>query len=446
MLDRIGDDLLDISKRVLELTPLRNKTIKIAITGLSRSGKSVFITSLIDCLINSKNILNKKSSFQVTLQAPKLSMKRFDYYHFSKQIKQEHIWCDSTSSISLALLKVRVKGSIPFLGDEDFYIELIDYPGEWLLDLTLFSHTFTSWSNQTIQWLQKIDDSKAKEYLAFIETINTKDTSIALETSLHVKYVELIKHLKKLHYSFLTPGRFLVPADMKDDPILLFAPIFKTNSTLYKNYEKRFKTYVNDIVKGIHLDYFRGFDRQIMLVDVIAALQNGYTCYEDMSYALKSMLSVYSHAKGNFISRVINPSIENVVFVGTKADLVPSSSHNNYLSLLKDMTLPLKDKLESIDIKTSSHIVASVKCTQTIMSEKNGIKLPSLRGIDRKSGKIVEVYPGAMPSSFPPASNWDKSLYMYEEFNPPKKEYGADEPFENIHIDKLILEIIGDML
>lgn len=445
MFDRVGDDLLGISQRVLELTPLKNKTIKIAITGLSRSGKSVFITSLIDQLLHSKEFQANKS-FQAKLQAPKLSMKRFDYYHFAKQIKQEHKWCQGTDSISLALLKVKTKGSIPFLGDEDFYIEIIDYPGEWLLDLTLLSHTFSSWSNQTLKWLEAIDDNKAKAYLSLIKSIDTNDTSIALETSLHVEYVELIEHLKKIHYSFITPGRFLVPADMKDDPMLLFAPIPKSTSALYATYEKRFKTYVKDVVKGIHLDYFRGFDRQVLLIDVIGALQNGYTCYKDMSNALNSMLNIYTHAKGNLLSRIINPTIESVAFVGTKADLVPSSFHNNYLSLLKDMTLNLKDKLENIDIKTSSHIVASVKCTQTIMNEKDGIKLPSLRGIDKKSGKIVEVYPGAMPSSFPTLENWDKSLYMYEEFCPPKQEYDADEPFEHIHMDKLILEILGDKL
>lgn len=448
MLERIGDDLLDISKRVLELASLKTKTIKIAITGLSRSGKSVFITSFIDQIINNKNIFNAQNyskKFSAKLQAPKLSMKRFDYYHFAKQIKKEHIWCDGTDSISLALLKIKIEGKIPFLDDEDFYIEIVDYPGEWLLDLTLLSHTFNSWSKQSIQWLEKIDDEKTKAYLNTIKNLDTNHTSQALEVSLHGMYVELIEHLKDLHYSFLTPGRFLVPGDMKDDPMLLFAPIPKSSSTLHQNYAKRFKTYVHDVVRGIHLDYFRGFDRQIILIDVIEALQNGYTCYDDMLKALNSMLGIYSHAKGNLLSRLISPSIQNVALVATKADLVPSASHNNYLSLLHDMTYKLREKLESLDVNTHSHIIASVKSTQNIISKKAGQKLPSLRGVD-KTAKVVEVYPGIMPQTFPKQEDWDNSLYMYEEFLPPQKEYLPNEPFEHIHMDKLIRKIIGDML
>lgn len=443
MLDRFGDDLVDITKRFLELTPLKDKKIKIAITGLSRSGKSVFITSFIDQLLNAQDLfLHVKSSkkYKTTLQAPKISMKRFDYYHFSKQIKKEHIWCDSTNGVSKALLKIKSKGTLPILSDDGFYIEIIDYPGEWILDLTMLLHTYNSWSNEVISWLNEIDDEKAKLYLSKIESLSTNETSNALETSLHAEYAKLLKHLKKKHYSFLTPGRFLVPADLKDDPILLFAPLKKSNSKLYKAFKKRYEIYVKEVVKKLHLDYFRGFDRQIVLIDVIKALQNGDECYADMQRALKSMLDIYTHAQGNLLSQIFNPTIQNVAFVATKADLVPSLMHNNYLSLLNEMSEDIRIKLQELNIKISSHIVAAVKCTQNIMSQKDGQKIPTLRGIDAKSGKMVEVYPGKMPSSFP--TNWNQNSYMYEEFLPPRKEYNSNEAFANLHVDKVIWEMI----
>lgn len=443
MLERFGDDLVDVSKRILELTPIKDKKIKIAITGLSRSGKSVFITSFIDQLLNSHELfLHVKSSkkYNSALQAPKISMKRFDYYHFSKQIKKEHIWCDSTDSVSKALLKINSRSSLPFFGNDGFHVEIIDYPGEWILDLGMLLHTYTSWSNDVISWLREIDDKRVKDYLDKIDNLSTNETSDTLETSLHVEYVELLKHLRERNYSFLTPGRFLVPADLKDDPILLFAPLEKSNSKLYKSFKKRYESYVNDVVKKLHLDYFRGFDRQIVLIDVIKALQKGDECYKDMKKSLKSMLDIYTHAQGNLLSQIFNPTIQNVAFVATKADLVPSLMHDNYLSLLKEMSEDIRIRLQELNVKTSSHIVSSVKCTQSVMSQKDGQNIPTLRGIDAKSGKMVEVYPGKMPPNFP--KNWNKNDYMYEDFLPPQKEYRADEAFDNLHVDKVIYEMI----
>lgn len=448
MFSRFGDDLFDISKRVLELTPLKNKTVKIAITGLSRAGKSVFITSFIDQLLNNKNIflhVKNPKTFRAKLQAPNISMKRFDYYHYEKTIKKEHKWCDGTDSITSALIKIQTKGRIPLIGDEDFYIEIVDYPGEWILDLVLLNHTYSSWSKMCIQWLKSIDDEKVSLYLQKLQNLSTDETSEALEMSLHAMYVELIGYLKQKNYSFITPGRFLVPGDMKDDPILVFAPLLKGNSKIFKIFENRYKTYVKDIVRGIHLDYFRGFDRQIILFDIIKALQNGYECYEDMKRALDSIFGIYSHAKSNFISQILNPTIQSVAFVATKADLVPSTMHEDYLSLLKEISENMRHKLEEIDVKTYMHVTASIKCTQTVMGQKDGVKIACLRGIDN-SQKVVEVYTGKMPSSFPSEKEWDSSLYMYEEFLPPKKEYKTNEPFEHIHLDRLIWDTIGDML
>lgn len=446
MLSEIGDDLIGISKRVLELTPLKNRTIKIAISGLSRSGKSVFITSFIDQLLNNKNLFLHKNSktFKAKLTAPNLFMKRFDYYHYEKMIKVEHQWCDGTDSISSALLKFQTKGKIPFIGDEEFYVKIVDYPGEWLLDLNLISHTYSSWSKSVLDWLKNIDDKKVKEYLKKIDNLSTNDTSLKLETSLHVEYVELVKHLKSMHYSYITPGRFLVSGDLKDDPILIFAPINKSNSKLHEVFKARFDKYVKEIVKKIHLDYFKGFDRQIVLIDVIEALQNGYDCYMDMKLALQTMFCIYSHAQGNFLSRIINPSIEKVAFVATKADLVPSSFHQNYLSLLKQISEDLKRGLEDIDVQTFLHIVSSVKCTKTIIRQKDGLQIECLQGLDKENGKMVEVYPGYMPAHFPKKDS--KISFMYEDFLPPKKDYKDKESFGHINLDRLIWDILGDML
>lgn len=89
----------------------------------------------------------------------------------------------------------------------------------------------------------------------------------------------MIRILKDKHYSNLTPGRFLMPSDLAGDPILLFAPIYESGSPLHKIFKKRYKTYLKEIVRDIQLKHFKGFDRQIVLIDIVEALQNGFKHY-----------------------------------------------------------------------------------------------------------------------------------------------------------------------
>jgi len=144
--------------------PIRTK--KIAITGLSRSGKTIFITSLIDQLLYQKKIelvTSKHNTFKVTLMPPKPSVKRFDYYTFSKEIKVNHNWPDSTDSITSITLEFESKSSFPMQGNSKVRIELIDYPGEWILDLALLQMSFDEWSKKGIGWLKSVDEELAKE-------------------------------------------------------------------------------------------------------------------------------------------------------------------------------------------------------------------------------------------------------------------------------------------
>lgn len=444
------DETLEVTKdSTQEMFHLPIKTKKIAITGLSRSGKTVFITSLIDQLLHQHKITKitkKYKTFKATLKPPKPTMKRFDYYHFSKNIKSNYTWPKGTDDITSTLLEFESKGNFSFLGNSKFRLELIDYPGEWILDIALLGTSYEEWSNNTIEWMKNLDEPLAKEYLDLLKDLDDTSEPYKYEIKLHLKYASMLRYLKDNHYSNLTPGRFLMPSDLKDDPILLFAPIPKSNSTLYQAFQTRYQSYLKDIVTKIQLEHFRGFDKQIVLIDVIEALQNGYKCYKDMKTGLENMLSIYSHKNKNFISQLFQPSINNVTFVATKADLVASSQHNNYLALLNEMVEEIRKDLDIKHIQTNSQVIASIQCTQTVMCKHNGKTLSCVRGIDANTQKTVEIYPGEMPFSFPSIEHWDTEAYAFEQFLPPQKKYKENEPFDHIHMDKLIELVLGDLL
>lgn len=429
---------------------LKSSTIKIAITGLSRTGKTVFISSLIDQLLQQNKLLGVTSSnpaFKVTLKAPIQSAKRFDYYTLIDQLKNEHRWPEGTDEISHTLLEFESKSHFAFLSNSTFTIELIDYPGEWLLDLTLLKMDFQEWSEQSIAWLKGLSDPLAKEYMQTVDSLHENIQGADVEHKLHTQYRELLLHLKKSHYSQLTPGRFIMPSDLANDPILHFAPLgTNASKVLTEAFQKRYERYVKEVVKEIHLEYFKGFERQVVLIDVIEALQNGYECYRDMQAGIESMLDLYDHKNKNFFLQWFTPSIKKVLFVATKADQVAASQHANFSLLLEDMIEEIRHDMDISHIQTDTQIVASLKSTITIEKNYEGMRLSFIRGILQEDMQMHDLYPGEMPPKFPSKEEWNKENYGYKSFMPPQKPYRESESLEHINMDKLINKLLGDLL
>lgn len=436
----LGDYLPNLS--------LPSSNIKIAITGLRRAGKTVFITSLVDQLLYKSKLVSvtsKKKPFKASIKFPNSKTKRFDYYTYIDLLKNKHTWPKGTDEISNIVLEFEGQRSFKWMGKNKFSIELIDYPGEWLLDLTLLEMSFEQWSEKTINWLTQIDDPLVLHYLQTINDLDTvEDKEIWVKA--HEEYKELLYHLKKNHYSQLTPGRFTMPSDLAKDPILHFAPIKATNEKLHKFFKSNYALYVKNVVKDIQLENFKGFDRQVVLVDVIEALQNGYTCYKDMKLGLQSMFHFYDHKNKNLISQWFSPSIKKVLFVATKADQVSASQHANFSLLLDDMILNLKNDMDIDYINTDTQLVASLKSTETIRREYEGTIRSFIRGVLSENGEKVDLDPGEVPSEFPSKGEWNTEEYLYKNFEPPHNSYRDNEPLEHINMDKVVTKLIGDLL
>ena len=437
----------EISDQVTSI--FSDSTIKIAITGLSRSGKTVFITSLIDQLLYQNRLLSVTSShstFKMQIKPPLHNARRFDYYTFIEKLKHKQEWPSGTDAISHTLLEFESKSRFSFVGNKRFTIELIDYPGEWLLDLTLLKLSFEEWSLQSLAWLKEIDEPLATKYLKSVNSLSGESRGKVYEEQLHEEYKALVIQLKKENYSQITPGRFIMPSDLANDPLLVFAPINGASPSLVKVFKKRYERYVEEVVKGIHLEHFKGFERQVVLIDVIESLQNGYKCHKDMKSGMKSMLELYDHNNKNFLAQWFSPSIKKVLFVATKADQVAASQHANFKELLEDMVEELRREMDISHIETTTQIVSSLKSTVTIEKKYDGRQLSFVRGLLEEDGELHDLYPGEMPSQFPSKENWQSENYAYKSFLPPKHSYAEGEALEHINMDKVVEKLLGDLL
>ena len=130
--------------------------VTLAVTGLSRSGKTAFITSLVNQLLNEGN-KSQLGFFNVVHQGRYIAAKRVPQKHlhiprfeYDKAMSALGAtlpdWPQPTHGISELRLAIRYQPSDSILKyateAATLYLDITDYPGEWLLDLPMLSQTF----------------------------------------------------------------------------------------------------------------------------------------------------------------------------------------------------------------------------------------------------------------------------------------------------------------
>ena len=134
--------------------------IRIGVTGLSRAGKTVFITSLVANLMNRSRMPGLMAAADGRIQTaflqpqPDDTVPRFDYEtHLAAMTGPTPHWPASTRSTSELRLSFRVQpsGLLGGLrGPRTVHLDIVDYPGEWLLDLSLLDLSYADWSKQVL--------------------------------------------------------------------------------------------------------------------------------------------------------------------------------------------------------------------------------------------------------------------------------------------------------
>jgi predicted YcjX-like family ATPase len=434
----------------------QREKMRIAVTGLSRSGKTVFITSLINQLISGKRLNSLGKDFVTRIVPPDGDeLPEFEYKAILQGVRDSSpLWPKSTSSISKINLEIEVKSESDFFPNKILELEIIDYPGEWLLDLPMFEMNFDEWSAETFS---DINSSARKEYSqAWQDELRKHDiygfTDGSQDKQIVDEYQKYMDSLRKDGFSVIQPGRHIQPGGLKDSSILLFTPLPKPKyitphqDSIYTRFKQRYDRYSREMVRKLLLEYFSQFDRQIILVDVLKTLQSGYNSFIDMTKALRLLMEIYDYGDQSFLKKWIGSKIDKVIFAATKADYVANSQHGNYKKLLESVVEEAVKELNIKGIETSSDIIASVKSTEDVIKEYNGRNLSCLKGsIVGGSEESIE-YPGEVPSSFPSKEEWKQDLFNFANFSPIPFPDRDSDSVPHINMDSVIEKLIGDRL
>jgi hypothetical protein len=126
--------------------------IRLGVTGLARSGKTVFITSLVANLLDRGRMPGLEAARSGRIEAaflqpqPDDTVPRFAFEdHLAAMTGTEPRWPDSTRAVSELRLSLRVRPSGLLgagVGPRTVHLDIVDYPGEWLLDLALLDLDF----------------------------------------------------------------------------------------------------------------------------------------------------------------------------------------------------------------------------------------------------------------------------------------------------------------
>jgi uncharacterized protein len=453
--------------------------LRLGVTGLSRSGKTVFLTALVNNLIAGARLPVLAASAEGRITRARLepqpddAVPRFAYEeHLASLGGPDRCWPQSTRRISQLRLTIEFESAAGWAaGRSSLSVDLVDYPGEWLLDLPLLDKSYATWARETLDASQ----TPARAPLSADWRVALKGLdphAAANEQTARVVAERFTTYLRKARddvyaLSTLPPGRFLMPGDLEGSPALTFAPIplgegdAIATGTLAAMMERRYEAYKAHVVKPFFRDHFARLDRQIVLVDALTALNSGPAALCDLENALSDVLRAFRAGRSSRFASILRPRIDRILFAATKADHLHHTSHDRLEAILRALTAKAIGRAEGVGAEIDVIALAAIRATREAEIRHEGETLNAIIGVPEKGEKIggqvfdgvveAAVFPGELPAdpmsifagdaiALPEADN----DWRFVRFRPPLTARG--QPAPQIRLDRALQFLIGDRL
>lgn len=460
---------------------LVNPSIRVGVTGLSRAGKTVFISSLVHNLLHGGRLplfepLHSGRISNVRLeQQPDDAIPRFQYEDHIEALVRDRVWPDSTRAISELRLTFDYQSQSSwsrFLSPGRLSIDIVDYPGEWLLDLPLLQQDYKTFSDRTAELARSgVRAALSRDWLALAATSDMDAPADEMSARrLFEAFAAYLKACKadERSLSTLPPGRFLMPGDLEGSPALTFAPLPDMPGTpakpgsLRAMMERRYDAYRNVVVKPFFREHFARLDRQIVLVDTLQAISRGPEAVTDLERALQDVLECFRPGSGSLLSALAGRRIDRVLVAATKADHLHHEGHDR----LENVTRRLVDRAVTragiagagIDVMA----IASIRATREATVRQNGETLPVIVGTpiagetingERFDGdRKTAIFPGDLPenpeSVFEDSQPGSQPRINAVRFRPPEipEVNGKRVALPHIRLDRALQFLLGDRL
>lgn len=486
-LTNLADDaLIALDNLTDRAASLVNPSIRLGVTGLSRAGKTVFISSLVHNLLNGGRLPLFEPSRSGRISRVRLepqpddAVPRFQYEDHVRALVGERLWPDSTRAISqlrITLDYESASGWGRLWSPGRLAIDIVDYPGEWLLDLPLLGQDFRAFSDSTITLAHTgVRRQLSTEWLGAAALLDPRaaadETTARRLAEAFTLYLRACKSDER-SLSTLPPGRFLMPGDLEGSPALTFAPLpnlpagAAPKGSLWAMMERRYEAYKTHVVKPFFREHFARLDRQIVLIDALQAVNRGAEAVHDLERALGDVMACFRPGSGGFLGSLLSRRIDRVVVAATKADHLHHESHPHLEALTRRLVDRAIKRIGLSGAGVEVMAIASVRATREATVKQEGTSLPVIVGtpmagetIDGETfdgNRKTAIFPGDLPedpetlfqaveshSQEPLAPTLNFVRFRPPEMGAPGGEMKLSIP--HIRLDRALQYLIGDRL
>ena len=206
------------------------------------------------------------------------------------------------------------------------------------------------------------------------------------------------------------------------------------------------------MVKPFFFGHFARLDRQIVLVDVLTALNAGAGAVNDLRTALTDVMASFRLGANSIVSELFGHRIEKILFAATKADLLHHTSHDRLEAILKVLIDDAAKRAEFAGAEYDITALSAIRATKEASVKQKVEELACIVGTPQQNEKLGDtvfdgameaaIFPGDLPINPQTALNGElEGQLKFLRFRPPIMQ-GAT--FPHIRLDRTLEFLIGD--
>ncbi len=443
-----------------------DREIRVGVTGLSRGGKTALITALTAAFqrFGSEGAAEAFPLFREYGQhricyggiasVRDRAVPPFPFRQAMDSLKASPpSWPSPTSDVSEIRLELRYHddGWWPGGGGlRSLYVDIWDYPGEWLLDLMLLDMSYEDFSSRIAGRLDRVrpvaDGSAWEQLGAGLDPLASLESQERQMAAAVAAYTAWLKSCKEAGLAMVVPGRFILPGIHAGARLLQFVPWIwappasrPPSGSLYDEMRRNYDAYREKVVRRFYRECFSHIDRQIVVIDCLNALMGGAETYTDLNETFEALLENFAYGGSSWWSRLFSPKIDRLIFAASKCDRVTNDEHPHMLSLLKSMVSGAAARVRSGGIEPRYMTLSAISAARCRQLPDGQLALFTDYPGERP------FYPGTVPDSW---SRGDMEFFRrgfkLRELRPPLLDLDDDLPHQRL--DQLLSYLLGDKL
>jgi predicted YcjX-like family ATPase len=223
------------------------------------------------------------------------------------------------------------------------------------------------------------------------------------------------------------------------------------------------------VVRPFFQDHFARLDRQIILVDALAAFNAGPDAVRDLEGALAAVLECFRMGRRTWTSALFRPRVDRILFAATKADHLHHASHQRLEAILARMIERASERARAAGAPVDVVALSAVRATREARVRRGRDDLPCIIGVPA-AGEVVgeetfdgateaAMFPGDLPEDpdavFGPMPTFrgltsaaaQDADFRFLRLRPPKLEQHDGMPvLPHIRLDRALQFLIGDRM